>query len=386
MKVINDSVTVMWLKHRDALYTPSHIAYKHLRAFEDRFRDDDKHDGIVTFIASNPKILLSVIPNYEDYRILRMYSYSEKAVACDVAYKLSKKQARAVEAGLSDFAGDVIADIDYINWPDSVNEDLGRCEASGYVFAQTYTKLSENVAPAAVQPPLGLDWKPNKSTAGDGTFEVNVTEGERDVKYVIHIWRALYTHIPDGKTIKDVNKLKFALDMANTLHSTTFLVDKLHVTRTHPDWDYSSTFDLDDIPTPPNGYYWEENITITGIHRDYSQGASNTEWRRPKTRAVEDVNNVWLQPKTEVMLMSPAQFGETFGGVLPPGMTGIDFSEGSVAMINWFGSLTYQTRNTRGDLSPELTWGKDTHLPLNRQQITTAILTFNQPEAETPAG
>jgi hypothetical protein len=150
------------------------------------------------------------------------------------------------------------------------------------------------------------------------------------------------------------------------------VIDRLHQARVHPDYEYGHTGQN----TPPYGYYWEENITSAS---DY-QKPEDMEWRRKIKRPVADVEGVWMSPQAFVNLMNPLQFGKVYGTTLPAGMAGVDFAEGCVAMINWYGKLTYQLRDHNGVIGEEKEWTKETHLPINKSAMIHAIQTFSKVE------
>ena len=227
---------------------------------------------------------------------------------------------------------------------------------------------------APVMPaPAGLDWQRNVVPENDGLY---VLDGGR----VMQTWRAVFTHVAASKQIRDAGKLRFALTMAEDLLHMFRVNDLLHSQFAHPDYMYFTTDDVNGESVPIDGYFWEENVGYKFKHRDVLNGKSVTHWRRKIQRSVEDVEGVWIDPTMRVSLLSSKEFGNAFGTFLPPGMAGIDFSQGPIASINWFGSLTYQTRGRNGGVSGERQWYPNHHLPLSKEMILEAIRGFTKVE------
>lgn len=361
---ISDSVIRQYLKYRNARYTPNDVISDNRDQIYNRFIRAGKDQGVITYIAKDPEFLLAIIPDYEEYRIMRMYAYGGGMFACDVTYKLSKKQHSLVRLGVNS------AKTEYPPEPgmDDLSEDdlraLQECRAGGYVFAQTYRMRGDPVNDIPAIPPLGLDWRLNKTAVSEATTVI-------EDRYEVTTWRAIFTHL-GSKTIRDRNRLDFALRNMAALAQAEDVIDRLHQALRHPDYEYKYT----DQNTPPNGYYWEENITSASGYSKPKLFA----WRRKVNRPVADVEGVWMSPQAFVNLMNPVQFGKVYGATLPAGMAGVDFADGCVAMINWYGKLTYQLRDQDGTIGEEKEWTKETHLPINKSAMIHAIQTFNKAE------
>jgi len=372
---LKDSVFELLNKYSKTHYVQTSKVYPFAKQAADRCALHPEGEGIVTFIAKNPQSLLAIIPDYKDACILKMYAYSEDMVACDVYYTLSKKQMHALRKGNINGNAYKTPDISFDIVSQNEIEDLEACRAGGFVFAQTYRINKNDGHAVAMTPPLGLDWKVNSTPNSDGLFQVG---NDREVQ----TWRAVFTHIHKQPQIRDSHKFGFALELARDLVSNFKFFNELHSAQLCPGWEYKIKLDVDGESVVPVGYYWEENV-VYGYDHHLDRGEQKyTVWRRPRERAIADVENVWLPPSKSVSLLNPKSFGANYGTFLPSKMAGIDFPDGPIAGIGWFGKLTYQVRSFEGDVSEEREWTADTHLPLNKDDLLGAIREFAKEHPE----
>lgn len=362
MHKLADSAVVMYEKLQATQYTPTAEVAVYAQQMYQRYEKHNPGHGVMTFIASDPVTLLAIIPPYEDYRIIRMYPYSKTMVAADVWFKMSKKQDMNCRIGLYGAMLSYKDPFDFTQLNEEEIKDMMECRSGGFAYAQTYH--TGDTIPMNAIPPFGDEWRINQVAYHDGRYDLGE---DRHVQ----VWRRIFTHI-GNKPVRDGNRLKFGLDLATKYQSSFFLEDRLHALAGHPEWQYAWS----DDGAPPYGYYWQENIHITqGLEK--AEGDTGTTWRRPSARTVNDIIGIWMQPAVSAMLLNPEGFGKMFGPILPKGMAGIDFSEGPIASINWFGNLSFQIRNRDGSVREEQNWTPATFIPLRKDMMMQALTEFD---------
>lgn len=397
-----DSAVNFYLKLKETSYfNKDYVESKRLE-LERRSRPFEKGNSYITLIADSFSTILKILPDYKQYNIIKVYPYNKSMVAADITYQLSKTQEKYAKANIAtQFESENIhleRLLRVLETSANPKEELLKLQevqnVAGFVFAQTYAPIDS--AFTDMIPPIDLGWHRNNCEDSNGMYTV-------DNLYMCQVWRA--TYIPDSKTVcRGVGHNPFMVNMTQNAINQERFIDRLHEKRIHPDYTYTFTFlDSDGSKVVPRGYYWQENVTLFGEHREVQkEGYENAKWvwwRRPDERKHRDCHSCWLEPDVQIELMTPSDFGKTFGPILPKGMAGLDFTSGAVASIDWYGKLKVELRTRKNDdnrfdggvatneieSTISFDWEPDMAIPIRVKEVFNAIQQFilaNPPKEE----